>query len=348
MEQDETSELIRKIEKETLLLRRKLDRSEAQRGQVEQLMDQTLVLLKRVTEERLTEEERKRLEVFRKFVPAEFLISLGKERFEDIELGDNVEREMSVLFSDIRGFTARSERLTPKETFHFINDYLDQLEPSIHQYNGFIDKIIGDAIMALFYSIDDAVKAAIGMRKALYQYNIELRQENIEPIETGIGIHTGICMLGIIGGKERMEGTVISDAVNLAARLESLTKRYKSALLISESSLSKVTGSENYKTRFLGKVQLAGKSKPVMVLEILNAEENEIRDKKWKSKGYLEAGLQLFFNKQFQEASVSFGLALKEFPEDAVAKIYLSKCGLYLIEGVLEGWEGIDVVDKGG
>lgn len=330
-------------EKEILRLKRKLERSEAQREQIEQLMEQTMHLLKQVTNERLTEEEKKRIEIFRKFVPEDFLVRLGKERFEDIQLGDYLEREMTILFSDIRNFTTLSENKTPKETFDYINNYLQHLEPSIHKHKGFIDKYIGDAIMALFYSPDDALKAALDMRKALNDLNKEL----IEPIEFGLGIHTGICMLGIIGGPGRMQGTVISDAVNLAARLESLTKRYRSALLISEFSFSKLQDKENYKTRILGKVKVTGKSQIVNVLEILDAENDIICSQKNNSKVYLESGLQFFFNKQFNESIMQFNLALKEFPGDAVAKLYIEKSMAYNQKGVPENWEGIDIVEKG-
>lgn len=342
----ESSEIIKKMEKENFLLKRKLENSESQREQLEHLMEQHIVLLKRVSDERLTEEDRRKFEIFQKFVPREFLISLGKEHFEEIQLGDYVEREMTILFSDIRNFVRRTEFMAPKETFNFINEYLQQVEPVIHIYNGFVDKFIGDAIMALFYSPDEAVKAGIEMRQVINKYNEELREKKHEPIEFGLGIHTGECMLGIIGGEYRMEGTVISDAVNFAARLESLTKRYDSSLLISELSYSKMTNKDHYKTRFLGKVQVAGKTKIVRVLEILDAEKDGIRDKKWNSKKYLEEGLEFFFKQRFREARESFISALKEFPDDAVANLYLFKCSFYITEGVPENWEGIDIIKK--
>lgn len=329
-------------EKEILRLKRKLERSEAQREQIEQLMEQTLHLLKQVTDERLTAEEKRRLEVFQKFVPANFLQSLGKERFEDIQLGDSIEREMTILFSDIRNFTTLSESKTPKETYDFINQYLKYLDPVIHKYNGFIDKFIGDAIMALFYSPNDAVKAALSMKEALNEFNKGLS----EPIEFGLAIHTGVCMLGIVGGPGRMEGTVISDAVNLAARLESLTKRYKSSLLISEFSFFKLDNKENYNTRFLGRVKVAGKSQIVNVLEILEAESELIYEQKLKSKIYLETGLAFYFNKQFNEASEQFNLALVAYPQDAVAKLYYEKSLTYKAKGLPDNWQGIDIVEK--
>lgn len=342
----ELSEIVKKLEKEIILLKRKLENSEAQREQLEHLMEQHIVLLKRVSEERLTEEDRKKFEVFQKFVPREFLSSLGKKNFEEIRLGDYVEREMTILFSDIRNFVGRTELMGPKETFNFINGYLRQVEPVVHLYNGFIDKFIGDAVMALFYSTDEAVRAGIEMRQIINQYNKELQKQMAQPIEFGLGIHSGDCMLGIIGGKHRMEGTVISDAVNFAARLESLTKRYDSSLLISEITYLKLSQKDNYKTRFLGKVQVAGKKNVVRILEILDAEKDDIRDKKWNSKSYLEEGLEFFFKKKFRKARESFISALTEYPDDAVANLYLSKCSFYITEGVPKGWEGIDSIKK--
>ncbi len=141
---------------------------------------------------------------------------------------------MSILFADIRDFTTLSERMTPEENFKFINAYLSHMEPAILDNNGFIDKYIGDAIMALFSrSADDAIKAGIDMLHRLAKYNTKRTNPERPPIQIGIGINTGSLMLGTVGGQTRMDGTVIGDAVNLASRLEALTKHYGVSLLIS-------------------------------------------------------------------------------------------------------------------
>ena len=159
----------------------------------------------------------------------------------DIQLGDQMQKEMAILFSDIRSFTDLSEKLTPKENFNFLNSYLKRMSPAIQKNNGFIDKYIGDAIMALFPGdVEDAINAAVDMQKEIRIYNQHRLKLGYDPIKVGCGIHTGNLMLGIIGADDRMEGTVIADSVNVASRIEGLTKVYDASILISDVILKKV------------------------------------------------------------------------------------------------------------
>ncbi|MEG3972906.1 AAA family ATPase, partial [Microcoleus sp. T2B6] len=192
-----------------------------------------IVAFQDITERKKAETERIRFtaelfllnQAYERFVPNQFLQFLDKSSIIDVELGDQVQLEMSVLFSDIRDFTTLSETMTPKDNFRFINSYLSRMEPVINENNGFIDKYIGDAIMALFSGeANNAVKAGIAMLHCLVEYNQNRANSGYGPIQIGIGINTGTLMLGTVGGQNRMEGTVISDAVNLASRVESLTK----------------------------------------------------------------------------------------------------------------------------
>ena len=165
--------------------------------------------------------------VYTRFVPKEFIKNLGKADIADVKLGDNVEKDMSILFSDIRGFTTLSEQMTPVQNFNFINSYLNVMGPVIRSHRGFIDKYIGDAIMALFdKSADDAVMGAIAMLRQLGKYNEGRKRAGYSPIEIGIGINTGTLRIGTVGESGRMEGTVIGDAVNIASRTEGMTKIY--------------------------------------------------------------------------------------------------------------------------
>jgi len=136
--------------------------------------------------------------VSQKFVPVEFLENLGKKNFTQIKLGDQTEKEMTVLFSDIRNFTSISEKMTPKQNFHFINNYLSKMGPIVRKYGGFIDKFIGDAILALYYSPKDAILCAVEMQKELEKFNESYTHLNQELIEIGIGIHTGKVMMGVM------------------------------------------------------------------------------------------------------------------------------------------------------
>ncbi len=203
--------------------------------------------------------------IFRKFVPEEFLKFLSKEDITQIKLGDQIEKKITVLFSDIRSFTAISEKMEPQEIFNYLNSYLNQIGPVIRKHNGFIDKYIGDAIMALFPdNPGNAVEAAIEIQETIIIHNE--KHKNFPEIKAGIGIHTGKTMLGIIGENERIESTVISDTVNTASRLEHLTKEYNKPVLFSEDVAEAL--SDNYPTENLGSVQIRGKKNQLNIFSL--------------------------------------------------------------------------------
>ncbi len=281
------------------------------------------------------------------FVPLEFLKLLEKDSIVDVRLGDHVQKRMTVLFADIRSFTTLSESMSPKENFDFINAYLGRVSPIIRKYNGFIDKYIGDAIMALFPEhVDDAVHASIEIHRQLTLFNQERELEDKQQIKIGIGLHIGSLMLGTIGEKKRMEGTVISDAVNLASRLEGLTKLYGASTLISGNVLDELSNPDQYNYRFLGKVRVKGKQSPVRVLEIIDSESEEIRTKKIALKPKFNQAVDAYYCKQFKQAFVYFKDILLELPQDKAATFYLERCNHYFEEGTPEDWEGIEALDK--
>ena len=262
-----------------------------------------------------------------RFVPKQFLDFLDKKSVVDIHLGDQVQKEMSVMFSDIRSFTEISENMTPRDNFNFINHYLGYMEPVISQNNGFIDKYIGDAVMALFAeTVDDAVNAAIEMRAKLVEFNADTRSKGMPLVNNGIGINTGNLMLGIVGGKGRLEGTVISDHVNLASRLEGLTKEYGASILISQDSLIKLNHPENYQFRFLDTVVVKGKKNSVNVFEILDGEEPEVRDQKIATKQQFNQAQELLKKNDPETALSLFKEIEKESPKDKACKIYIQRC----------------------
>jgi adenylate cyclase len=215
------------------------------------------------------EEQRLLTQSFERFVPKRFLNLLGKESITDVRLGDNVLKDMSVLFTDIRSFTSMSERMTPQENFQFLNAYLQRVDPVVVAHNGVVDKYIGDAVMALFETADDAVEAALEMLLKLEEFNVERVRDQEEPIRVGIGINSGELMLGTIGAAGRMEGTVISDAVNLASRIEGLTKRFKTSLLISDGCRSRLVHPERFTLKSFEAVHVRGKREVITVWEVL-------------------------------------------------------------------------------
>ncbi len=269
---------------------------------------------------------------YERFVPREFLSLLDKQSVMDVGLGDQVEKEMSILFSDIRDFTTISEQMPPQQNFDFINAFLSRMEPNILDYNGFIDKYIGDAIMALFpTNADDALQAAIDMLLTLKEYNKTRGRPGRPIIRIGIGIHTGKLMLGTVGGRNRMDGTVISDAVNLASRIEGLTKLYGASLLITEHTYQKLADSSQYKIRMIDRVRVKGKSEAVTVYEVFNADDFHLIKLKQDTSKSFELGLQLYHEQKLTLARHHFEQVLAINSHDDTAKVYLERCksGLY-------------------
>ena len=200
---------------------------------------------------------------YQRFVPEEILSTLGKGSILELNLGDQIEQNMSILFSDIREFTATSEKLSPEQNFKFINDYLEIMVPIVRKNNGFVDKFIGDAIMAIFpENADDAIQCALEMQAAIPEVNTKISEYLDKGIGIGIGINTGKVRLGTLGAMERMEGSVISDAVNLAARVEQLTKQYPENIIVTE--YTRLSASKFIFTE-LDTVKVKGKSNSVKI-----------------------------------------------------------------------------------
>jgi len=232
-----------------------------------------LFLLRNIMDSALAEVERTSSSMNR-FVPTEFLQLLNRRNIHEVGLGDHAEHEMTILFADIRNFTGISETLTPADNFSFINDYLSVMGPIIRENGGFIDKYIGDAILALFFKPADAARAAVAMQAMLQRFNEQFIDGIFPQIKIGIGIHTGRLMLGTIGEVRRMENTVISDAVNVASRVEHLTKRLGASILITGAALNQIENGE-HKTRLVDIVKLRGKSNEIDIFEILDMHPEE-------------------------------------------------------------------------
>lgn len=261
---------------------------------------------------------------YSRFLPKQFLRFLGHESIVEVSLGESVQKEMSILFSDIRSFTTLSETMTLAENFKFINSYLSRMEPLITTNYGFIDKYIGDAIMALFGRCpDDAVKAALGMLLELNKYNIIRKKNNKLPIKIGIGINTGSLMLGTVGGINRMDTTVISDSVNLASRLQDLTKVYGASLIISQHTFFALKDYRKYNYRFLGQVKVKGKKDVVSLFEFFDADPPEIIEFKIQTKTLFEQGVISYYSGQKERSTQIFQRIINLNNQDQAAYFYL-------------------------
>jgi len=281
---------------------------------------------------------------YARFVPREFLRFLKIESIVDARLGDSVQAEMTIMFADIRSFTSLSESMSPRENFEFLNSYLSRVGPVIRQYNGFIDKYIGDGIMALFPNCaEDAVQAAIEMQQQVKIYNKHRQNSGYQPISIGIGLHTGTLMLGTIGEAERMESTVISDAVNLASRVEGLTKLYGVGIVASVQTLCRIDDPQHYKCRFLDRVQVKGKQTPVAVFEIYDGDSDIMIELKGQTQTDFEQGIFFHYQQQFAQARQMFLRVLQVNKYDKAASFYADRCDMLMKNALIMTLEGIEI-----
>jgi two-component system sensor histidine kinase ChiS len=275
------------------------------------------------------------LESFARFVPREFLECLGRTSVLEVRLGDQVLKEMAVLFSDIRSFTALSEKMSPQENFNFLNSYLQRMNPFIWENGGFIDKYIGDSIMALFpQGPESALLAAVNMIRYIPEYNRQRASFGYKPIRIGIGIHSGPVMLGVIGHERFMQGTVISDVVNLASRLERLTKLYGVTLLASSAVVFGLEDPTRYSYRFLDKILVRGKHEPVSVFELFDGDPQELIDHKVRSRETFEKAVYEYHRNNIDEAARQFGSIPHQAQGDVPLQIYRERCAYYAKFGI--------------
>ncbi len=254
-----------------------------------------------------------------RFVPKEFLHALGDNDVTDARLGQATALDVTILFADIRGFTSMSESLSPEEIFRLLNDFFAVSCPPIREYGGFVDKYIGDAIMALFQgSPGDAVGAAVAMQEALREANAARAFRS--PIDLGIGIHAGHVMMGTLGESQRFEATVISDAVNTTARIEGLTKMLGCRILVTADVAAHLRGEDRACSRSLGRFALKGKSKAVEVVEVFTADPPDLREAKRRACARFAEALDAIQGGRADEAAAIFDELAAIVPNDGAVQ----------------------------
>jgi adenylate cyclase len=314
-------------------------------GQLARVFSQMVKTVK-AREQELTQANQqleKLLTAYGRFVPHEYLQFLRKKSITDVQLGDHVSKVMAVMFSDIRSFTTLSETMTPKENFAFVNTYLQKVTPEIHTNHGLIVKFLGDGMMAVFPDgANDALAAGVDMFRAVKQFNEKRLQAGTQPIKIGIGIHVGHIMLGMVGEQNRMQGDAFSDSINLTARLEGLTKFYGVSLLISQQVLDDSTNADQYQLRFLDRAIVKGRNEAITVYEVLDAEDEDVRVLKLKTKPDFEEGLELYRQKdRFSAAKDCFEKVIAVNPSDKTALLYLERIQQLMTRGIPDHWHGV-------
>ncbi len=252
----------------------------------------------------------------------------------------------SVLFSDIRSFTGFSERNGPQETVEMLNKYFTAMYDRVTGHGGILDKYIGDAIMAVFGApfpgprdADNAVHSAVAMMQALVVFNEERAAEGKEPISIGVGVNTDEVVSGNIGSTKRMDYTVIGDGVNLAARLEGVTKTYGTPVLLSEFTVEALT--EAHRLREVDLVRVKGKEKPVAIYEAVDALAQADRDLVAGNAERHGAGLTAYRAQEWDSAQAHFEACLERHSTDRVSQMYLERIAHFRAQPPAPEWDGV-------
>lgn len=277
-----------------------------------------------------------------KFVPYQFINSLGHELITDVKLGDQVEKIVTVLFTDIRNYTRLSEQMTPEETFGFICLFNAHMGPIIRKHNGFINQYLGDSIMAIFpRNAVDALNTAIDVQKELQEFN-KIRLKKDQPsIQIGVGMHTGPLIMGITGDDDRMDACTISDTVNTASRVESLTKHYKASILLSGASLKQIAETKDFHLRNLGLVQLKGKLSSINIHECFSCNTKDEIQNKSNTLPVFNEGVSFYLNKQFGSARDAFKKVTESNPNDRTARFFYENTIQIIESGISKSKSGI-------
>jgi signal transduction histidine kinase/class 3 adenylate cyclase len=256
-------------------------------------------------------------QAMRRFLPQGALEILGHENVVDVRLGDTTERTIAVLFSDVRGFSALAEKRSPAEIFALLNQCYARIGPAVRSAGGFVDKYIGDGLMALFPSgAEAALRAAIAMQRAL--------EEPVDGVSLriGLGVHVGPTMLGTLGEPDRFDATVISDTVNLASRIEGASKQLGAKLLVSGATLAALPSESALDVRGIGRIVVKGREGAVEVFEVLEAELPVIAAEKRASRAAFASGLEAFVAGRWAHAQECFEAIVNACPGDAAARLY--------------------------
>ncbi|MBI5971385.1 MAG: adenylate/guanylate cyclase domain-containing protein [Deltaproteobacteria bacterium] len=297
----------------------------------------------------ITEEKKKRAikGAFSQYVSPSLVNEILKDP-DKLSLGGE-EIRMTVLFSDIRGFTTISEGLKPKVLVKLMNDYLTPMTDIVLKNGGTIDKYMGDAIMAFWNAPipqEDhymrACRTALEMLKRLRELQIEWEKAGIPKIDIGIGISTGKAVVGNMGSTMRFDYTVIGDMVNLGSRLEGLNKEYGTSVIVPKFTALDVK--EEFVIRELDYVRVKGKDKPIQIFELVDYRPGN--DRVNEAVQRFEAGLRAYRRKDWDEAEGQFNAALSMRPEDKPSQVYLSRVKNLRDAHLPEDWDGVYVMTK--
>ena len=272
------------------------------------------------------------------------VVDLILEHPEKIVL-DGEEREATILFSDIRGFTTISERLSPPQLVLMLREYFTLMVGAVFDFQGTVDKFIGDALMAIFGAptpqpnhAELAIRTALQMQALLQTFNARRLQQGSIPIRIGVGINTGNVVVGNIGSEQRLEYTAIGDAVNLASRLEGINKEYGTQIIISEFTYHQIQ--DRFVARELDEVRVKGKHEPVKIYEVLG-QPGTLAENTRRLCDQFAQGLASYRKRAWEAAITQFQQTLERVPSDVPSQLYLQRCAMYRQTPPPEDWDGV-------
>ncbi len=287
---------------------------------------------------------------FAHYVPEEVVAQILEDP-DKLSLGGE-QCVVSVLFSDVAGFTSISEKLSPAELVHLLNEYLTEMTNIVLENQGIIDKYEGDAIMAEFgvpvpYGNHPymACKTALEMQRKLQQMREQWKKENKPPLTARVGINTGEVIVGNMGSQNVFDYTVMGDHVNLGSRLEGANKFYGTDIMISEFTYKFVK--DDFYTRPLDLIRVKGKKKPIKVYELIAFKEDKLVDNYLQMLSFYNQGLKSYQAREWDAAIDSFEYCIKLVPQDMPSEEYRKRCIDYKFNQPPEDWDGVtDMLSK--
>jgi len=275
-------------------------------------------------------------DVFERFVPPAYLRRIATEGLGSIRLGEADQQRVTILYCDVRGFTSLSEQLNPSQLVAFLNRLLEQITRVVNGRQGVIDKFLGDGVLCIFEGTDSAERAVscgVEMLAAVKSLNAEKDRPTHQLVQIGIGLHTGPVILGTIGSLDRMDSTVLGLTVNLAKRLEEVTKPLGVEMLISEDVANRLPNGHTHRFRKLGDVSVRGSSAPVGVIEVYDQDSPEVRNLKDRIEPIMAEGIDLFKNGRMDAALSKFQEAQPIFPQDLPLSLLITSLRKALEQG---------------
>lgn len=265
------------------------------------------------------------LRAVERFVPGRVLDLLGGD-VTTLGVGAHVQREMTVLFADLRRFTALAERLSPHATFAFLNDFFAAVVPVIHEHGGVVDKYLGDGVMALFPGEPaDAVRAGLAMQARARAFAGDHPELPLPP-RLGVGVHVGPMILGLVGAADRLDFTAVADSVNVTSRIERLTRVYDADLLLSRDVHERLGQDLHAMSRHLGQVELRGKDRAVDIFEVFAGDPPALRAAKEGTRDALAAAIALMQAGRWGDAREALAALRQRTPQDPAIDVLDRHC----------------------